>query len=212
MVREPVLQFFAPRRPQRLYPVSALPGPFHIRSHLLRIQDEHPFRLLHRLRSVPFFHSNNILTRGGTYLQTLRRFAPRPSHGLRPRAPPSNTAEGGHGFGGMCLLSSLFLAVFEDEIQFCGESLHIPVQGLDERGVDGGKDGKDQVADFVPFVPVQGIGAVLAPGQALLAGKGFNLFPGHGEERPSEGNVPKVRIREKAFRLHARDAAQPGSA
>ncbi len=49
-------------------------------------------------------------TRGGTYLQTLRRFAPRPSRRVVPsghflRAPPSNTAEGGHGFGGMCLLS-----------------------------------------------------------------------------------------------------------
>ncbi len=46
-------------------------------------------------------------TSGGTCLQTLRRFAPRPSRYVVPsghflRAPPSNTAEGGHGFGGMC--------------------------------------------------------------------------------------------------------------
>ena len=46
----------------------------------------------------------------------------------------------------------------------------------------------------------------------MLPGKSHNLLPRHFQQRAEQGNVPEVRVRDIACRLHARDALQPGSA
>ena len=58
MVREPVLQFFLPRSPQRPDPVSRFPRAFHQFPGLVGIQNQHPRRLFHLLAPIPnlFFH------------------------------------------------------------------------------------------------------------------------------------------------------------
>ena len=92
------------------------------------------------------------------------------------------------------------------------ETVHVGGEGILEGGVDLPQKGEDLVPQLVALHDVLRIGAVLPPGEVPRCGQGVDFRPGGVEERPAEGDVGKVRIRQETFFRHPAEAFDAASA